>query len=140
MKSHIFPFRIYYEDTDAAGIVNHSNYLKFFCRARTEWLRLLGFELVNLLVKDNAQFVVHKAELEFLQPARLDQIIYVVSEFTEVRAASIRYNQAIHLESPEGTLICRAKIKLACLDRNLKPRGLPALLLQEINKWSQSSH
>lgn len=134
MQSHLLPIRIYYEDTDAGGIVHHANYLKFFDRARTESLRDLGFELVSLLSDYNTQFAVHSAQLQFLQPARLDQLLYVVTEIAEVRGASIRYNQRIHLETLLGPVICRAEIRLACLDGQHRPRGLPEILSGEIKK------
>lgn len=134
MKSFIHPVRVYYEDTDAGGIVHHANYLKFFDRARTESLRQLGFELVSLLSNNDAQFAVHSAQIEFLHPARLDQLLYVVTEIAEVGFASIRYNQRIHLETVEGRVLCRAKIKLACLNAVHRPNKIPNILLKEINK------
>lgn len=132
MSTHILPIRVYYEDTDTAGIVYHGNYLNYFERARTESLRELGFELVTLLSDHNTQFVVHSAFLEFLQPARLDQLLYVLTEIEEVRHASILYNQSVYLEAPEGTPICKAKIKIACLDSKLQVRALPEILLKQI--------
>ena len=131
MLQHIYSIRIYYEDTDLGGVVYHSNYLKFFERARTEMLREHGYELSDLLSRHNMQFVVHSAELEYLRPARLDQLLYIVTKVTEVRSASIRYNQNAYLEAENGILSCRANIRLACLDRDQRPRGLPDILSME---------
>lgn len=134
VQKHLLPIRVYYEDTDSGGIVYHANYLKYFERARVEALRTLGIELINLYEAHDAQFVVRSLTLEFLQPARLDQLLYVVTEVTEVRGASIMYNQEVHLSAPNGVLLCSAKIRLACLDKELRPRGLPSVLLAEIKK------
>jgi acyl-CoA thioester hydrolase len=134
LHTHILPIRIYYEDTDAGGIVYHANYLKFFERARVESLRSLGFELTSLLHNDDAQFVVSSVQLEYLQSAHLDQLLYVVTEITEVRGASIRYKQSLCSETTEGTLYCQAHIRLACLNSQKRPRRLPGALLLEIKK------
>jgi len=128
---HLFSIRIYYEDTDLSGVVYHSNYLKFFERARTEMLRERGYELSDLFLKHNMQFVVYSAELEYLRPARLDQLLCIVTKVTEVRSASIRYNQSAYLGLENGILSCRANIRLACLDRDQHPRKLPNILSME---------
>lgn len=94
----------------------------------------MGFELVKLYKEMGIHFVVRKAEVEFLYPASLDQLLYVISEISEVRHASIMYNQRIHLEAGDGKMLCTAKIKLACLDSQLRPRGLPNYLLTEMKK------
>lgn len=130
----ILPIRVYYEDTDAGGMVYHANYLKFFERGRVESLRKQGFELNALLNEHDAHFVVHSMEIEFLSPARLDQLLYVTTEVVEVRKASIRYNQIAYLEAIEGRVLCRAKVKLACLNKQDRPRGLPEILSQEIKR------
>ena len=134
----ILPIRVYYEDTDAGGMVYHANYLKFFERGRVESLREQGFELTDLLNKHDAHFVVHSMKIEFLYPARLDQLLYVKTEVIEVRKASIRYNQIAHLEAVEGRVLCQAEVKLACLDRQDRPRGLPDVLSQEIKSGARS--
>lgn len=140
MQKQVLPIRVYYEDTDAGGIVYHANYLKFFERGRVESLRAFNIELTDLLESHDAQFVLRTANVEFLQSARLDQLLYVVSEIVEVRHASILYNQAIHLQAVEGPILCQASIRLACLNRALRPRGLPNFLSMEIKQWLQISH
>ena len=132
--SHIFPVRVYYEDTDCAGVVYHANYLKFMERARTEALRTQGYELSNLLHKHDTQFVVHSAQLEFLQPARLDQLLYIVTKVTEVRFASIKYTQVVHLEAADGQIACKADLRIACLNGSYCPRGLPDILSKGIRQ------
>lgn len=134
MAEHTFALRVYYEDTDAAGVVYHANYLNFFERARTESLRALGFNLVDFFSQHNAQFVVRSAQLEFLQAARLDQLLYVVSEVETLRHASILYDQRLYLEKPGGLLLCQAKIRLACVDGQFRPRGVPEQLSERIKE------
>ncbi len=129
---HGFPIRVYYEDTDCAGVMYHANYLKFFERARTEALRLKGFELIKLLQYYDAQFVVHSVNLKFLQPAHLDQLLYIVTKVTEVRFASIKYTQAAYLGNEQGTLLCQADLPIACLNSHYRPRELPNILLKGI--------
>lgn len=128
---HILPLRVYYDDTDASGILHHSNYLKFFERGRTEALREQGFELPTLYEQYGIQFVVHSANLNFLQSARLDQLLYVITQIDSFRPASVLYNQRIHLNAPTGLLLCEAKLRLACLNKAFKPCALPDVLLKE---------
>ena len=134
MVQHIFALRVYYEDTDAIGVVYHSNYLNFFERARTEALRALGFDLVNLSSLHNTQFVVRSVKLDFLQPARLDQLLYVVSKIEALRQASIVYDQKLYLEKPDGLLLCQAKVRLASVDSQFRPRGLPEKLSKGVKE------
>lgn len=133
MSSYI-KIRVYYDDTDAGGIVNHSNYLKFFERGRTEMLRESGLNLVNLYSVHGVQFVVHSAQLAFLKPARLDQLLYIRTEIEMIKYASILYKQQIHLDNEQGPLLCRAHIRLACLDLAFRPRELPEVVLKGIKK------
>lgn len=134
MLRYTLPVRVNYEDTDFGGIVYHANYLKFFERGRVEALRMHGIELSNLLKVHDSQFVVRSAAVEFLQPARLDQLLYVITEVIEVRHASIRYNQAVHLEAIDGLLLCQGKLHLACLNSQHRPRGLPKVLSKEMKQ------
>lgn len=133
MRQHSLPIRVYYDDTDVSGVVHHSNYLKFFERGRTEALRTQGFELIDLYEGHGIQFVVHSASIDFLQPARLDQLLYVVTTAEAVRHASILYHQYISLTDSAAPL-CVAKIKLACVNRDFKPCALPKFLSMEIKK------
>ncbi len=134
VSDHVLSIRVYYEDTDAGGIVYHANYLKFCERARTEALRATGFELSNLLFLHNVQFVVHSAELQFLRSAQLDQLLYIVTKVTEVRAASILYNHRIYLEAVDGPLLCQADIRLAAVDSQRRLCKLPKIVVKGIKK------
>lgn len=133
-KKTLLKLRVYHGDTDAVGVVYHANYLRFFEQARVEALREAGLELNDLLKNHDTLFAVRSLEMSFLQPARLDQLLYVVTEITEVKHASILYNQEIHLDAEDGPLLCQAKLCLACLNTELRPRGLPQLLLQNIRE------
>jgi acyl-CoA thioester hydrolase len=134
----VLPVRVNCEDTDFGGIVYHPNYLKFFERGRVEALRSSGIELSDLLKNYDTQFVVRSIELEFLQPARLDQLLYVVTEVIEVRYASIRYNQKVYLEAVDGLLLCWGKLHLACLNSQYRPRRLPDILSREMKNDCRS--
>jgi acyl-CoA thioester hydrolase len=135
---YVLPIRVNYEDTDLGGIVYHANYLKFFERGRVEALRSQGIELSSLLKNHDAQFAVRSVKLDFFRPARLDQLLYVVTEVVDVRYASIRYNQTVQLDAVDGLLLCQANIYLACLNSQLRPRGLPEILSREIKSEHRS--
>ncbi len=109
---HTYPIRIYYEDTDAGGIVYHANYLRFAERARTEALRTAGIPHAALVERFNLMFVVRRAEVDYQRPARLDETIIVETETVDVAGASVLLRQTIR--GPNG--ICAvARIKLACV-------------------------
>src|SRR5690606_10224217 len=90
-----FPVRVYYEDTDAGGIVYYANYLKFFERARTEWLRALGIEQ-DLLLSNNVAFVVTQVLMDNKKPARFNELLTVSSQISTLKQASIVFKQSIH--------------------------------------------
>jgi acyl-CoA thioester hydrolase len=109
---HSYRLRVYYEDTDAAGIVYHANYLRFAERARTEALRDLGVPHADMLRDCNLMFVVRRAKVDYLRPARLDDSLVVTTEPIAVRAASVVLRQDI--EGPAG--VCAAvEVELACV-------------------------
>lgn len=116
-----FPIRVYIEDTDAGGIVYHANHLKFCERARTEWLRAAGID--HYLLAGDFSFVVHHIDMHYHKPAQMDDLLHVTVTPMQCKAASFRLRQTIWREH---TLIAEATIDLACLDRTLKPRRLPA--------------
>ncbi|MBI1731317.1 MAG: tol-pal system-associated acyl-CoA thioesterase [Gammaproteobacteria bacterium] len=116
--------RVYYEDTDATGLVYHSTYLEFMERARTEWLRHLGHGQHDLRSKTGIVFVVRDLEVRFMRPARIDQLLEVTVRITRCRGASMRFEQTVH-DGETGPL-CRALVEVACIDAvTLKPRRLP---------------
>jgi acyl-CoA thioester hydrolase len=131
-KQFEWPVRVYYEDTDSGGVVYHSRYLNFMERARTEWLRSLGFEQDLLVERDNVVFVLRRAEVDFLQPAHFNELLSVTSELAEQRRASLIFHQEIRRQV-DGRLLCSGRIKVACLDAaRFRPRPLPEGLLMEI--------
>ncbi len=118
-----FPVRVYYEDTDAGGIVYYANYLKFFERARTEWLRALGIEQ-DLLLSKNVAFVVTQVLMDNKKPAKFNDLLTVSSRISTLKKASIVFEQNIH--NVAGELICSAQIKVACIGlQEMKARAIP---------------
>lgn len=125
------PVRIYYEDTDAGGVVYYANYLKFFERARTEYLRGFNIEQDLFLQKDIA-FVVKKVEMDCVKPARFNQLITVKTEVISLRKASLLFKQIITHENRE--LLCQATTLIACVHlQNMKPTAIPAEIIEVIS-------
>ena len=119
--------RVYYEDTDAGGIVYYVNYLKFMERARTECLRSLGFAQ-SQLAGENLLFVVHSAEARYHAPARLDDELFITAEVIELNRASLRFRQQVRRATDEA-LLCEGQFVVACVRaENLKPQVIPAAL------------
>ncbi|NCA87884.1 MAG: tol-pal system-associated acyl-CoA thioesterase [Gammaproteobacteria bacterium] len=124
--------RVYYEDTDALGVAYHATYLKFMERARTEWLRSLGYEQHSLRDHHGLGFTVHSLSLDFLKAARLDDLLEVSVALTRRGGASLNFEQAVRRVS-DGALCCRGLVKVACVAADtLKPSPLPQQLLAEI--------
>ena len=115
--------RVYYEDTDAGGIVYYANYLKFFERARTEWLRAAGIGQHGMLEAHGAGFVVRSAGIDYHAPARLDDEITLTLTVSRLGRASVEFaQQALRGEQ----LLAAATVKVGCVDLNtLRPRALP---------------
>ncbi|GLP97970.1 tol-pal system-associated acyl-CoA thioesterase [Paraferrimonas sedimenticola] len=129
-----WPIRVYYEDTDAGGVVYHSNYLNFFERARTEWLADMGVEQTALLQQDIA-FVVRSAKLDFLIPARFEQKLVVESVVSKLGKASVTFTQ--ELKDSQGTVYCRGEIKVGCVRLSaLKPCAIPTNIYSEFLRAS----
>ena len=130
--------RVYYEDTDLGGIVYYANYLKFMERARTEYLRSLGFNQSVLLEQEKRIFVVRSAEIEFVSPARFDDVLSVTAEVQTVRRASLRFNQQCRVvesaSAAPGDLLASANVLIACLDaESFKPCSVPEPLKMVLN-------
>ena len=127
MTAFEFPIRIYWEDTDAGGIVFYANYLKFFERARTEWLRTLGFSQQAMRLEDQAMFVVTDTQVRHRQPARLDDLVEVTVRVAESGRASLVLEQQAWRD---GTLLAEGRIRIGCVDAaSLRPRRMPPALL-----------
>jgi len=119
-----FPVRVYYEDTDAGGVVYHSRYLNFMERARTEWLRASGFTQSALTQQEQVLFVVHSMQLQFKKPARLDDELQVFSQLMEMGRGSFSCRQQI---MRDDTVLIEAQVKVACVNADsFKPTGIPA--------------
>ncbi len=130
-KHFQWPVRVYYEDTDAGGVVYHANYLRFMERARTEWLRALGFEQDHLRENDGILFAVSRISVEYLRPARFNEGLLVSVDLKHLGRVSINLTQAVAGEA--GELLCTGAVRIACLDvATLKPRAIPAAILKEI--------
>ncbi len=131
-KSFVWPVRVYYEDTDAGGVVYYANYLKFFERARTEWLRSFGVNQDKLAEEQDLIFVVRSATLDFASPARLDDMLEITVEPIKLAHVYVLLAQ----EARSGTrALARAEIKVACLDRrNFKPVAMPQSLYESIQQ------
>ncbi len=127
--AHVFPVRVYYEDTDAGGVVYHARYLHFAERARTEMLRLLGIEQPGLIAAEGVAFAVRRAEVDYFGPAQLDDALLVRTTPVQVRGASMNLRQAIEREAG-GALarLVEIAIRLAVLDRRGRPARLPRAL------------
>ena len=112
---HRWPIRIYYEDTDAAGIVYYANYLRFAERARTEMLRVAGINQSEMTKRYGMAFAVRNCAIDFRAPARLDDLIEVRSRFTELAGATVSVVQAIWRDAEE---LVRLDVRVACLREN----------------------
>ncbi|HEY0907539.1 MAG TPA: tol-pal system-associated acyl-CoA thioesterase [Methylophilus sp.] len=120
----LFPVRVYYEDTDAGGVVYHSQYLNFMERARTEWLRALGFAQSALREQERVLFVVHSMQIQFKKSARLDDSLQVSSRLLNMGRGSFVCQQQIFCAE---VLLIAAEVKVACVDADsFKPTGIPA--------------
>lgn len=120
----VWPVRVYYEDTDAGGVVYHSQYLNFMERARTEWLRHLGFAQTDLLTEHGVLFVVHSMQIAFQAPARFDDSLYIHSQLQTLGRGSFVCQQQI---LRDGRVLITASVKIACITAHtFKPTAIPA--------------
>ncbi|MFK8081830.1 MAG: tol-pal system-associated acyl-CoA thioesterase [Granulosicoccus sp.] len=123
MKTFSIPIRVYIEDTDAGGIVYYANYLKYMERARTEWLRSMGFELDVLQEQHRTLFVVRSVNIDYLMPARFNDQIIATLEVEQLKGASMSCKQAIICDD---RLLTRASVSLACVNADtLGPCSIP---------------
>ena len=126
----LWPIRIYYEDTDAGGVVYHTNYIKFMERARTEWLRNLGFEQDELRDKEGVIFAVRSVQVDYFFPAKFNDELFVSSQVTKKGKASITIEQEVIKETQ---VLCKGIIKVATLDdKSFRPKAMPASLYDKM--------
>ena len=136
-KSHLFPARVYYEDTDTGGLVYHANYLRYAERARTEMLRVLGIHQRELTAKTGMIFTVYKADVQYLKPARLDDALLVETALKEIGAASVTISQVIRRPSGDSAEdIVRFNAQIACVGPDGKPMRLPAELKTSFENYA----
>ena len=131
----VWPLRVYWEDTDAGGIVFYANYLKFFERARTEWLRHLGVEQQRLRDETGGMFVVSGTELRYHRPARLDDLLHVSARVTELGKASMTLHQEAWLtEAGQPTQrLCEGSIRIGWVEAaRLRPGRIPEAILHAL--------
>jgi len=132
MTTFRWPIRVYYENTDAGGVVYHSEYLKFYERARTEWLRSLGFEQPELRARDGVIFVVRGMQIKYLQPARFNEQLEVHSRLTELGRSRFVFEQSL-LRGEE--VLNQATVEVVCVaESGFRPAALPANIRQQFEK------
>jgi acyl-CoA thioester hydrolase len=130
-----WPLRVYYEDTDSGGVVYHSNYLNFMERARTEWLRALGFEQPTLKNDLGIIFVVHSMSLVFKSPAYFNDQLEIRARLLKIGHGSMEFIQSV---TRDNHLLVEATVKLACVDAaSFKPVGIPTVIKQAMKKLEQ---
>ncbi len=127
--SHQFSTRVYYEDTDAGGVVYHANYLKFAERARTEALRQVGISQQELLTTHKIAFAVRTCHIEFFKPARLDDLLTIDSHLDDIGAASLDMSQTI---KRDNDMLVTLSIRLAVVGEGMKPAKIPQELKDRI--------
>ncbi|MFC2552829.1 MAG: tol-pal system-associated acyl-CoA thioesterase [Rodentibacter sp.] len=141
MNSRIFrfPVRVYYEDTDAGGVVYHARYLHFFERARTEYLRLLEFSQQTLLQEQQSAFVVKSMAIDYRVPAKLDDYLIIETEVSAIKGATILFEQRLIRDT---VILSKATVKVAYVDLGkMKPAAIPteikAAFLNNIEHFSE---
>jgi len=132
-REHHLPVRIYYEDTDFTGVVYHANYVRYFERGRSDFLRLAGISHSDLLAReDPAAFVVTRLELDFRTPARIDDALLVVTAYDRVRGPRLFIRQKILRGE---TVIAEAVVEAACISLDGRPRRPPAGMVEQLSPW-----
>ena len=134
-KEFIWQIRVYYEDTDAGEVIFYANYLKFMERARTEWLRKIGFDHKILKEKYELLFAVKNLTIDYIKPGYLDDLLTITSKLLETRNASLVFQQNIKNENNE--LLSQAEVKLACINaKTFKASSMPEELIMELTNDS----
>jgi acyl-CoA thioester hydrolase len=129
MNKFVWPVRIYYEDTDDGGVVYHSNYLKFFERARTEWLRSLGYDQVELREENDVLFVVRGIQIKYLLPARFNQLLDVVTQISQLGRCRIVFEQKLQLGDE---ILTAATVEVASVSAtSFRPVPIPESMRQQ---------
>lgn len=133
----IWPIRVYYEDTDLAGVVYYANYLNYFERARTEWLRQLGFAQSVLKTEADLVFMVRQIQVEYRKPAYFDDCLTCTVQVSKVGRASLQLQQSVYRDM---LVLCEAQLKLAAVKASTgRPGGFPPSLLQVLSQYESSA-
>ena len=128
MKDFSWPVRVYYEDTDAGGVVFYANYLKFFERARTEMLRAMGYEQDELIATEGIIFVVRSVQVDYLSPARFNEQLQVSAKVSLAKKASLTFEQVV---TRGDDVLCKGSVRIACLDaQTMRPKAIPETLFR----------
>lgn len=130
MAGFSFPIRVYYEDTDAAGIVYYANYLKFIERARTEWLRSAGFEQERMRLEERLSFVVARVEAEYKRSARLDDLLTIETSLQQVSKVHMTMRQKV---KKKDVILVDCLVQIVCVNHSGRPVAIPERLLQALN-------
>jgi len=134
-----FPIRVYWEDTDAGGIVFYANYLKFMERARTEWLRSLGIEQRLLREQTGGMFVVSETQLKYHRPARLDDELLVTADLRQIGSASAIIAQRVLSKEEQPALLCEGTIRIGWVDGlSLRPSRIPSHVAGTLERYRSS--
>ena len=132
-RTHLLPVRVYYEDTDFTGLVYHANYLRFFERGRSDFLRLVSSGHAELLDRDDPlAFVVTRMDIRFLKPARIDDALVVRTAYEAVKGPRLIIRQAI---ARGDQTLCEADVEAACIDLQGRPRRPPKAMAEALGPW-----
>ncbi|RMG31421.1 MAG: tol-pal system-associated acyl-CoA thioesterase [Gammaproteobacteria bacterium] len=135
VREFSWPVRVYYEDTDAGGVVYYANYLRYMERARTEWLRRLGLDQSTLARDPGILFAVHRIEIDYLRPARLDARLRVTVRIEEVRRTALGLAQSVLPEDEPQAPCCRGRVRVVCVDaERFRPVPLPAFITRRLHE------
>lgn len=126
--------RVYWEDTDGGGVVYYANYLRFMERARSEWLRARGWSQLTLVAEHSILFIVANVNIEYLKPARLDDMLFVGCEPKPEGRVTLLFQQAIRRTAPDGELLTTALVRVACVDaHSFRPKRFPGFVLEGLS-------
>jgi acyl-CoA thioester hydrolase len=132
-KAHLLPVRVYYEDTDFTGVVYHANYLRYFERGRSEFLRLAGVSHTELRAQDNPMaFVVVRMQIDYRKAARLDDALVVRTVYDRIERATLHVRQTLERS---GEVIATAAEEIACIGLDGRPRRPPPALVEALKDW-----
>lgn len=134
-ETHVLPIRVYFEDTDCAGVVYHANFLKFCERGRSDFIRLLGIEHQSLADPEQGEpsvFVVRRVEIDYLKPGRMDDVLEIVTSCAEIGSASLVLQQDVRRD---GTLIVSARVSVVLVSQAGKPQRLGAIIRGALQRF-----